>query len=160
MRIVIGVVTLALLASACSKKEDAAKPAAQAPAAAAPGVPAEFAEGPRAGKWKMTTTMAMAPQAITAEVCLPKTSFKEMQAAQQQAGVTCTDQSFKRVGADIVTHAVCQYEGGMKATVDSKISGDINSRYTMETKTVMDPAPNPAMRETTMTIVAERLGDC
>lgn len=160
MRIAMSMLMVALLASACSKKEETAKsgePATAAPATAT--IPAELAEGPKPGKWRMTTQMASMPKPVTMEVCLPKTSFKEMQTAQQQAGVTCTEQTMTRQGADYVGHAVCTHSGG-KMTVDSRFSGDFSTRYTTESKTVMDPAPTPAMREMTMKITAERLGDC
>ena len=64
MRIAVSVVMVALLASACSKKEEAAK----APEAvnAAPAL-AEI-EGPKPGKWKMTTVMAAMPKPVTMEV--------------------------------------------------------------------------------------------
>ena len=155
MRIAVSVMTVALLASACSKKEDVAK----APEAASATPALAEMEGPKPGKWKMTTVMAAMPKPVTMEVCIPKTSFKEMQAANQQAGVTCTEQTLTRQGGDYVGHSTCTHSGG-KVTIDSRFSGDFSSKYTMETKTVMDPAPTPAMKEMTMKITAERLGDC
>ncbi|HEY9236444.1 MAG TPA: DUF3617 family protein, partial [Phenylobacterium sp.] len=117
-------------------------------------------EGPKPGKWRMTTELAAAPQPLVVETCLAKTSFKEMQTAQQQSDVTCSEQTFRREGADFVAHAACSYPGGMKATIDSRFTGDFNTRYVMESRTVMDPAPTPAMKETTIRVTAERLGDC
>ena len=155
MRIAVSVVMVALLASACSKKEEAAK--APDAVGAAPAV-ADM-EGPKPGKWKMTTVMAAMPQPVTMEVCIPKTSFKEMQTANQQAGVTCTEQTLTRQGGDYVGHSSCTHPGG-KMTIDSRFSGDFSSKYTMETKTVMDPPPTPAMKEMIMSVTAERLGDC
>jgi len=165
MRIAISLALVAVLAAACSKKEEAAKPAA-APEAAAPVAPAAPAvaaadlEGPKPGKWKMTTVLSAAPKPIVAETCVAQISFKEMDAAKRQAGLTCTEQSYRREGADIVGHSVCTIQGGMKVTTDSRISGDFASKYTVDAKTVMDPAPTPAMKETNMKITAERVGDC
>ena len=162
MRIALSLALVAVLAAACSKKEEAAKaPEAAAPAApAAPALAAADLEGPKPGKWKMTTNLSAAPKPVTVETCVAQTSFKDMDAAKQQAGVTCSEQSYRREGADIVGHSVCTIQGGMKVTSDTRISGDFNSRYTIEGKTTMDPAPTPAMKETTMKITAERLGDC
>ncbi|MBA4013686.1 MAG: hypothetical protein C0481_17635 [Phenylobacterium sp.] len=165
MRIALSLALVAVLAAACSKKEEAAKaPEVAAPAApvapAGPAVAAADLEGPKPGKWKMTTTLSAAPKPITAETCVAKTSFKDMDAAKQKAGMTCSEQSYRREGADIVGHSVCTIQGGMKVITDSRISGDFTSRYTVEAKTVMDPAPTPAMKETTMKITAERIGDC
>ena len=162
MRIALSLALVAVLAAACSKKEEAAKaPEAAAPAApAAPALAAADLEGPKPGKWKMTTTLSAAPKPVTVETCVAQTSFKDMDAAKQKAGVTCTEQSYRRDGADIVGHSVCTIQGGMKVITDSRISGDFTSRYTIEGKTLMDPAPTPAMKETTMKITAERLGDC
>ena len=156
MRIAMSMAMAALLIAACSKKEDAAK--APETSAAAPAL-AQM-EGPKPGKWKMTTVMSAMPQPITAEVCIEKaTSFKEMQSANQQAGVTCTEQTLTRQGDAYVGHSACTHQGG-KVTIDSRFTGDFSSRYTMESKTVMDPPPTPAMREMTMTVTAERMGDC
>ena len=162
MRIALSLALVAVLAAACSKKEEAAKaPEAAAPAApAAPALAAADLEGPKPGKWKMTTNLSAAPKPVTVETCVAQTSFKDMDAAKQQAGVTCSEQSYRREGADIVGHSVCTIQGGMKVITDSRISGDFTSRYTIDAKTVMDPAPTPAMKETTMKVTAERLGDC
>ena len=162
MRIALSLALVAALAAACSKKEEAAKaPEAAAPAApAGPALAAADMEGPKPGKWKMTTTLSAAPKPVTVETCVAQTSFKDMDAAKQQAGVTCAEQSYRRDGADIVGHSVCTIQGGMKVITDSRISGDFASRYTVDAKTVMDPAPTPAMKETTMKITAERIGDC
>ena len=162
MRIALSLALVAVLAAACSKKEEAAKaPEAAAPAApAAPALAAADLEGPKPGKWKMTTNLSAAPKPVTVETCVAQTSFKDMDAAKQQAGVTCSEQSYRREGADIVGHSVCTIQGGMKVITDSRISGDFTSRYTVDAKTVMDPAPTPAMKETTMKVTAERIGDC
>ncbi|CAN7194989.1 DUF3617 family protein [Phenylobacterium sp. LjRoot164] len=165
MRIALSLALVAVLAAACSKKEEAAKaPEAAAPAAptapAGPALAAADLEGPKAGKWKMTTTLSAAPKPVTVETCVAQTSFKDMDAAKRQAGVTCSEQSYTRDGADIVGRSVCTIQGGMKVITDSRISGDFASRYTIDAKTVMDPAPTPAMKETTMKMTAERIGDC
>lgn len=165
MRIAMSLTLVALLAVGCSKKEEAAKapaaPETAAPApAAAPPVAAADIEGPKPGKWRMTTLMSAAPKPLVVETCVAKTTFKEMEAARHEAGVNCSEQSYHREGADIVGRSVCTIQGGMKITTDSRITGDIASAYTMTARTVMDPAPTPAMRETTMKVTAERLGDC
>ena len=165
MRIALSLALVAVLAAACSKKEeaattDAATTAAAAPAAGGTEIAAGDLEGPTPGKWKLTTTLSAAPKPVTVETCVAQTSFKDMDAAKQQAGVTCSEQSYRREGADIVGHSVCTIQGGMKVITDSRISGDFTSRYTVDAKTVMDPAPTPAMKETTMKITAERIGDC
>ena len=103
MRIALSLALVAVLSAACSKKEEAAKaPEAAAPAApAAPALAAADLEGPKPGKWKMTTTLSAAPKPVTVETCVAQTSFKDMDAAKQKAGVTCTEQSYRREGADI-----------------------------------------------------------
>lgn len=163
MRIAMSLALVALLAAGCSKKEAAKTETAAAPEVAAPapaGPAVADIEGPKPGKWRMTTVLSAAPKPVVVETCVAKTTFKEMEAAKHQAGVNCAEQSYRREGADIVGRSVCTIQGGMKITTDSRISGDINSSYTMTATTVMDPAPTPAMRQTTMKLTAERLGDC
>lgn len=165
MRIAVSLALVAVLAAACSKKEETAKiepakPEAAAPAATGPVVSPADLDGPKPGKWRLTTVLSAAPKPVVVESCVAQTSFKDMEAAKQQAGVTCAEQTYRRDGADIVGHTVCTIQGGMKITTDSRISGDFNSRYTVDATTVMDPAPTPTMKQTTMKMTAERLGDC
>ncbi|MGH6999615.1 MAG: hypothetical protein ACREEO_15575 [Phenylobacterium sp.] len=87
MRIALSLALVAVLAAACSKKEDAAKiepakPEVVAPAApAGPAVAAADIEGPKPGKWKTTTVLSAAPKPIVVESCVVQTSFKDMEAA-------------------------------------------------------------------------------
>jgi hypothetical protein len=160
MRVAISLALVTLLAAACSKKEEAAAPvadAANAPAVAAAG---PDIEGPKPGKWRMSSQLPGIDEPMVVETCLAKTTFKEMQTAQQQGGVTCSEQTFRREGAGYVAHASCSYPGGMKATIDSRFTGDFNTRYVTETTTVMDPPPAPGMASSTIKVTAERLGDC
>lgn len=48
----------------------------------------------------------------------------------------------------------------MKTESSIRVTGDFNSRYVTEVRTKMSPAPTSAMAETTMTMTAERVGDC
>jgi hypothetical protein len=136
----------------------AAESAAPAPAAAAPAI-----EGPAAGKWSIAVT-AMGQTMPATEVCYEKqVSLEEAQKTQQQAGVDCSEQSFKREGGGWIGHSVCTMDAaGQKTTIttDSRITGDFSSKYTMDITSKMDPAPMAGMEEQKMIMTAERLGDC
>lgn len=170
-----------LAAAACSQKADTsaaphaatpAPPAATAQAATEqtpvgePDVKSDSAvagdviEGPAAGKWRITTTMAGAPVAIPPiETCYTKKTFAEMQTSRQAPGVECSEQSYKRQGGKVVGHSVCTVNG-RKMTTDMTVTGDLNTAYTMDMTTAIDPPPAPGMSEQKMTLRAERLGDC
>ncbi len=154
-RYIAPIVLVAALA-ACSKAEN--KSAESAPAAAPAPAILEI-DGPAPGKWRLTTMMhgqAMPP----VEVCYDhKVSFEEAQAMQKQAGVTCSENSYRRDGASVVGHSVCMMDK-TKMTTDTRITGDFSSAYTMEITSSMDPAPMPAMAHSEMQIKAERLGGC
>lgn len=141
----------------------AGTPAADSTAAPAAEIPAAMAEGPAAGKWRVTTT-AMGQTMPPSETCYTKqVSFEDAEKMQQQSGVTCSEQSYKREGDAFVGHSVCAMDiGGKKMTTtsDVRVTGDFNTRYTMDMTNRMDPPPMPGMEEQKMTIEMERLGDC
>jgi hypothetical protein len=164
MKAVVASVMVVACLSACSPKTetasaDGATPAVTPAAPAEVVAPPELVDGPAAGKWKITT--AMAGQTMPSqEICYHKqVSFAEAQEMQQQAGVTCTEQSYKREGGVMVGHSVCT-ANGTKMTTDMRVTGDMNTKYTMDMTTSMDPPPMPSMAETKMSITMERLGDC
>jgi hypothetical protein len=172
MRLVFAAAAAALGLAACGPSEPAADTASTAPAAAdtaapAPAPPAASAtlpDGPAAGKWKMTIT-AMGQTLPPTEVCYEKqVSLEEAEKMQQQAGVSCSEQSYRKDGDAWVGHSVCTMEAGpagpIKVTTDTKVTGDFASKYAMEIASKMDPAPMPSMADQKMTITAERLGDC
>lgn len=172
MRLVFAAVAAALGLAACGPSEPAtdtaAAPAADAAAPvdapAAPAASTALPEGPAAGKWKMTIT-AMGQALPPTEICYEKqVSLEEAEKMQQQAGVSCTEQSYKKEGDAWIGHSVCTMEAGpggpLKVTTDTRVTGDFGSKYAMEIASKMDPAPMPSMADQKMTITAERLGDC
>ncbi len=168
MRLVFVAAAAALGFSACGQSEPAADTASATDAApAAPATPAvstAMPEGPSAGKWRMTMT-AMGQSLPPTEQCYQKqVSLEEAEKMQQQAGVSCSEQSYKKEGDTWVGHSVCTMEmgpgGPIKVSTNTRVTGDFASKYTMEMNSKMDPAPMPSMAEQTMTLTAERIGDC
>jgi hypothetical protein len=93
------------------------------------------------------------------ESCLGETSFEQMQQSQQQAGADCTVEPFRREGGAMVSKSSCAIDG-MTMASDIRITGDFDSAYTTEVTTTMTPAPMPGMETTSISIAAQRLGDC
>lgn len=165
MKLVLAAATAALMLAACGDKTEptldgapttptAAAVESATPAAAAP---TGLAAGPAAGKWKVSVSaggMAVPPT----EICYAKqVSMEEAQKMQQDAGVTCTEQTFAADGKS--GHSVCTMQG-MTITTDFAVTGDFNTAYTMQMTSSMDPAP-PGMPQPSVTAVTmERLGDC
>jgi hypothetical protein len=172
MRLSLTLAALAALGlAACDSKPaadgaattgDSSAAAPAGPAAPEPAASAALAadmEGPSAGKWRVTISSEGMP-VMPNEVCYKaKTTLAEAEQAQRQAGVTCSEQSYRREGDAIVSHSVCTVQG-MKMTTDMRVTGDFNAKYTMDMTTTMDPAPAPGMGTTKMSIVSERIGDC
>jgi hypothetical protein len=162
MRALMLAAVAALAATACSQSEAPAgereKSNAEAVSTPASSGSAQFT--PRAGKWRISTQVPGMTQATVAEICLDAASFAEMQAAGGETGAKCDQPKMTPTAGGFTSQTTCTYEGGMKATIDQRYSGDMQSRYTVETTTRMDPAPNPALATSTMTATAERLGDC
>lgn len=159
MKYVLAVAAAALMLAACGEKteapRDGAPTAAETPAAAPAAGTA--LTGPAAGKWKVQVSaggMDIPPN----EICYAKQmTMEEAQAMQQQAGMTCTEQTY---GADGKSgHSVCSMQG-MTVTTDFSVTGDFNTAYTMQMISSMNPAPPGMPQPSTTTVKMERLGDC
>lgn len=165
MRVIIIAGLTAVSLAACSQggegQTDAAAPAAKARAeATAAGLPT----GPTPGLWKITTQMSGMPAGMTppsVQTCIREAKFETPTVpASRGSGVQCEQQSFRREGDAVVGHSVCTLSNGARTVTDTRMSGDFTRLYTMEVKAVTTPAPTPAMSEMSMTMTAERLGDC
>jgi hypothetical protein len=155
MKRLIAPILLVAALAACGKSENKS---AEAVPAAAP-VPA-VVQGPAPGKWRMTTSMN--GQAMPSmEICIDKQmTFEDSQQMQKEAGITCSEQSYRRdLTGKIIGHSVCQSDS-MKMTTDMVVTGDMNTAYVMENTTTMEPAPAPNMGTMKMSAKAERIGDC
>jgi hypothetical protein len=167
MRFAFAVTVAALGLAACGASEPAADGAAssaepvESAAAAAPAAPA--IEGPAAGKWRVTVT-AMGQTLPPSEQCFTQqVSLAEAEKLQQQAGVTCSEQSYRREGEAWIGHSVCTMDNAgspMTMTTETRVTGDFSSSYTMDITSRIDPPPMPNMAEQKMTMAAERIGDC
>lgn len=141
-------------------RTDAAPAAGTRAEAAAAGLPA----APTPGLWKITTQMdrmpaGMPPQSV--QTCIREAKFEAPTGpATGGSGMQCEQQSFRRDGDAVVGHMVCTMSNGARTVTDTRMSGDFTRRYTMEVKSTTTPAPTPEMAEMTMTMTAERLGDC
>lgn len=157
-----GCIGLAL--TACGQGDDKA-PASKADAGGGSAPAAAGMEGPRPGLWRITTRIPGMPAGVALpaiETCVTRQDFSEMRRGPGQApdGVQCTEQRFRRDGDAMVGHSVCNMPDGVRAETDMRVTGDLSRRYSTEVRTRMTPAPDPSMADTTMTMTAERIGDC
>lgn len=165
MRNTIALAVMAVLSlAACNRSGDVDKKSAAPAADAASPVAAAFTEGPRPGLWRVTTQFsglpAGAPTPVT-ETCITKAEFQRPDAPMgDMKGMNCSQDAFRREGDAIVGRSVCTMGQGMRSESNFRITGDLNQRYTMEVRSTMTPAPTPETASTTMTLTAERLGDC
>jgi hypothetical protein len=161
MRLMIAAAAIAALTlAACSQGADKAE--GETAGAAGAAAPAASMEGPRPGLWRVTTAMAGMPGGAAmapVETCITSSTFEAPGGTSATPGAECTTQPFRRDGDAMVSSTVCQMQGGMKSESNIRVSGDFSSRYTMEVKSKTTGAP-AAIPETTMTMTAERLGDC
>ena len=123
-------------------------------------------DGPKPGLWRVTTAVQGMPAGMTlpsVETCIEQQDFAGMQGGpdgRMPDGANCSQQSFRREGDAMVGHSVCTMSDGVRTESDIRVTGDFERRYTMEVRNRMTPAPAPSMAETTMTMTAERIGDC
>lgn len=101
--------------------------------------------------------MTLPPQ----ERCyLKQVSLAEAEAMQQQAGITCFENTFSpNPGGGYSGHSVCE-SNGMTITSDMTVQGDFASAYTMDITGTMSPVPPGAPATVTTSVKMERLGDC
>lgn len=154
----------ALALAACGQGADKAAGDPVETAGGATPAPGRM-DAPRPGLWRVTTRMAGLPGGVatpSVETCVRHETFADMQhgPGRMPEGVRCSEQTFRREGNAMVGHSVCDMPNGVRAVSDTRVTGDFDSRYTMEVKTRMTPAPSPAMTGTAMTMTAERIGDC
>lgn len=160
MKFAMAAAAAALMLAACGGENAAAPADGAAPAAGTPAAPAaanNAIQGPIAGEWQVTITaagMALPPQKICYE---KQMTMEEAQKMQQDAGMTCSEQTYAPDGKS--GHSVCTMQG-MTVTSDYTVTGDFNSSYTMEMTTSMDPAPPGMPNPSTTAIKMDRLGDC
>lgn len=170
MRMILATAAAAIALGACGGSEKVVESGTPTAAASAPAAP--VASGPAAaemdmvaaGKWSMTTTM-MGQSMPAMEVCYDKSmTFQDAQEKQKEAGVTCSEQTYRREGDKLIGHSVCTRKLGsapMTMTTDMVITGDLKTAYQMEMTTKIDPAPPTLPAEDMrMTVAAKRLGDC
>ncbi|RYG29105.1 MAG: hypothetical protein EON93_17325 [Burkholderiales bacterium] len=159
MKFAMAAAAAALMLAACGGENAAAPTDGAAPAAGTPAAPAanNAIQGPIAGEWEVTVTAA--GMALPAQkICYEKQmTMEEAQKMQQDAGMTCSEQTYAPDGKS--GHSVCTMQG-MTITSDYTVTGDFNSSYTMEMKTSMDPAPPGMPNPSTTAIKMDRLGDC
>lgn len=159
--LIAGVAALAL--AACGSGEEAVD-GGKTDEVRAPG--SAGMDGPSPGLWRITTRASGMPQGVALpafETCVTRQDFSEMQRGPGQDmpdGVRCSEQSFRQDGDAMVGRSVCTMPDGVRAETDTRVTGDLSRRYSMEVTTRMTPAPIPSMAETTMTMTAERIGDC
>lgn len=138
---------------------DATEPAAAGPA---PG----RMDGPKPGLWRVTTAVTGMPAGVTLpsiETCIRRQDFSEMQrgpTGRMPDDVDCSEQTFRREGDAMVGRSVCTMSDGARTESDIRITGDFERRYTMEVTNRTTPAPSPGMATNSMTMTAERIGDC
>lgn len=164
MRVSMIAATLAVLSlAACGQGGDAAKDDAATSADATASAAAPDLEAPAPGKWRMTSQMASGPGAgmamPAAEVCITAADTTAAQKAQLPPGADCQNPTIRKEGATTVSHVQCT-SNGSTVVVDSRITGDMKTKYTTEMTTKTTPEPAPGMGEIKMTITAERIGDC
>ena len=162
MRIIAALLGLTALSLAgCGQGGDAPASGEAAPTA---GAVSDLPSGPTPGLWRVTTRISGMPEGVTppvVETCIRQETFEPPAAMDADTpGMRCDQQSFRRDGDAMVGRSVCTSDDGVRTVMDTRVSGDFTRAYTMQVKSTTTPAPTPSMAETTMTMTAERIGDC
>lgn len=114
------------------------------------------------GLWDLTLEMQMRPGVpMKSQQCVDAASDDAMQRRAMSGGdehAQCSQKSLKRSAGALEMQAECTSAEG-KTFIDSRMSGDFNSHYSMENKLRYEP-PRHGMKETTMKIVASHAGAC
>lgn len=149
----------ALALAGCQKKENQAKPPAQAPAAAAASGPAATPTR-KAGLWELT--MREGGVAQTQRLCLDARTDSRLGLTGQQRGPKpCREQATTRTATGYEVRSVCDV--GEMGTVTSRavLTGDPGSRYKVEIASKTTGAKAPEVNGThNFTMEAAWIGPC
>lgn len=153
----------ALTLAACGQGGDATEADGAAPADATASTTAPELQAPAPGKWRVSSQMASGPGAGMAmpatEMCITAADTAAAQQAQLPPGADCQNPTVRKEGNTTISNVQCTANGST-VVVDSRTTGDMNTKYTTEMTTRTTPEPAPGMGEVKMTITAERIGDC
>lgn len=121
-------------------------------------------DGPKPGLWRATMAMDGMPEGMvpTFTICTTERKFEPPEGAgptEGPADIQCSQLAFRREGEGFTGSSTCTLPKGVTMKQTTRVSGDYESRYVMEstTTTELDPTGQGA-RTTTMTF--ERLGEC
>jgi hypothetical protein len=142
---------------------DSSSPAANAPArrpAEATTAEAAKAMVPKVkpGKWMISTTLPGGATAPAYAACITEEKANEGVWDPKQNGAGCQEFRARREGDAVVMRGVCTSPEG-KMTMESRLSGDFQTSYTVETSMKQEPAP-PGGGEIRMTMKATYAGPC
>ena len=114
----------------------------------------------KSGLWEMQMSSSMVGGGITMLQCIDDKTDAQMQkqALQANGSGNCTVSS-KRVAADWEYLSVCKQEG-MTVRSSTRVSGDFQSAYQMDSTTRMEPPPMPGMTEVKTLIKLRHMGAC
>lgn len=153
---------LSLALAACSESKPAGQATPGAAPSAAPGAaPAAQAEAPvrKAGWWEMTSAMGpMPPQ--TVHTCVDAASeAKAGMVRPSTQGDGCTSTPPRRTSGGWEFAITCQSADTTMET-NGKITGDLATRYRLESTSKLTPPPMPGMEEMKVVIDGRWLGAC
>ena len=119
-------------------------------------------EARKAGKWQMSMGMAGMPQGAAQEICITEEQNQQEQTWDpKQAGAGCPDFRARRDGGAIVMTANCPSETGAGSMqIESRITGDFQSAYRIETTMRQTPAPQAGPAEIKTFLDMKYLGPC
>ncbi|HEX8568339.1 MAG TPA: DUF3617 family protein [Caulobacteraceae bacterium] len=153
-------------ATAAGDSSTAASANAGAGAAAGGGTTIEavtsMMEARKAGKWQMSMGMAGMPQGAPQEICITEEQNQQEQTWDpKQAGAGCPDFRARRDGGAIVMTANCPSDTGAGSMqIESRITGDFQSAYRIETAMRQTPAPQGGPAEIRTFLDMKYLGAC
>ena len=114
----------------------------------------------KAGKWRMSMGMTGAPSMPPQEICItPEQNAEQQTWDPNQAGGGCPGFQVTRQGDAIVTKATCPSEGG-STYMESKITGNFETAYRVETLIRQTPAPAAGPAEVRNFLDMQYLGPC
>ncbi|WP_341678788.1 DUF3617 family protein [Niveibacterium sp. SC-1] len=128
----------------------------------APAVQAENLPQRKPGLWEMQVSNAAQPgKTPLIKQCIDAASDAELQrrSLQPMGGkVECSKQALKQTSTGWVSDSVCKLPQ-TTATTHAEMTGDLNSAYTVESKTSFDPPLN-GMKQSEHKVAVRWIGPC
>ena len=156
---VLATVPLLLVLAGCDGGGEKAEEELAARQAAAAGIDPDV-PALKPGRWRVSTMTSRGPEFEAQTICLsPTDAAAKKGLGERAASLPCTPRDVRKEGDVVITEAVCNVGGVMRA-INTRSYGDFNADYFIDYVENADPLPADGPPEIQRKLHARHMGDC